>query len=59
MQFELRPLLSSDPLGDQYPQEAINCSSRALDTLIALTNEVEDARNACKLLTVVVLGIPR
>ncbi|KAG1824205.1 hypothetical protein EV424DRAFT_1294639, partial [Suillus variegatus] len=43
--FELCPLHASDPLSDQYPQEALDCSSRALDTLIALTNEVEDARN--------------
>ncbi|KAG2146619.1 hypothetical protein DEU56DRAFT_704310, partial [Suillus clintonianus] len=45
VQFELRPLHASDPLGDHYPQEALDCSSRALDTLVALTNEVEDARN--------------
>lgn len=51
VQFELRPLHASDPLGDHYPQEALDCSSRALDTLVALTNEVEDARNACTLRT--------
>ncbi|KAG1824992.1 hypothetical protein EV424DRAFT_1294548, partial [Suillus variegatus] len=45
VQFELHPLHASDPLGDHYPQEALDCSSRALDTLVALTNEVEDARN--------------
>ncbi|KAG0708163.1 hypothetical protein DFH29DRAFT_770905, partial [Suillus ampliporus] len=45
VQFELRPLHVSDPLGDHYPQEVLDCSSRALETLVALTNEVEDARN--------------
>ncbi|KAG1873152.1 hypothetical protein F4604DRAFT_776883 [Suillus subluteus] len=45
-QFELRPLHESDPLSSHYPQEALDCSARALDTLVALTNEVEDARNA-------------
>ncbi|KAG1862144.1 hypothetical protein F4604DRAFT_1494811, partial [Suillus subluteus] len=44
-QFELRPLHKSNPLSSHYPQEALDCSARALDTLVALTNEVEDARN--------------
>jgi hypothetical protein len=49
VQFELRPLHESDPLSSHYPQEALDCLARALDTLVTLTNEVEDARNACKL----------
>ncbi|KAG1772159.1 hypothetical protein EDD22DRAFT_842525 [Suillus occidentalis] len=43
-QFEVRPLDVSAT--DVYPQEAIRCSSTALDMLNVLHGEAEDARNA-------------
>ncbi|KAG2357572.1 hypothetical protein BDR07DRAFT_1380052 [Suillus spraguei] len=46
LQFELCPLHESDPLSSHYLQEALDCLARALDTLITLTNKVEDACNA-------------
>jgi hypothetical protein len=45
-QFEIHPL---DIEGhDKYPEEAIKCSSAALDVLNVLHGEAEDARNARK-----------
>lgn len=45
-QFEVRPLDASAT--HVYPEEAIKCSSSAIDMLNVLHGEVEDARNACK-----------
>jgi hypothetical protein len=47
-QFEIRPL-DADAT-DVYPEEAIRCSSTAIDMLNVLHGEAEDARNACKYL---------
>jgi hypothetical protein len=45
-QFEIRPLDSK--LHSSFPEEAIRCSSSALDMLNVLHGEAEDARNACE-----------
>ncbi|KAG1733089.1 hypothetical protein EDD22DRAFT_852641 [Suillus occidentalis] len=47
-QFEIRPL-DADAT-DVYPEEAIRCSSTAIDMLNVLHGEAEDARNTCKYL---------
>ncbi|KAG1762614.1 hypothetical protein EV702DRAFT_1206340 [Suillus placidus] len=43
-QFEIRPLDSQ--LHSSFPEEAVKCSSSALDMLNVLHGEAEDARNA-------------
>jgi len=43
-QFEVRPLDVN--AGDVYPEEAIRCSSAAIDMLNVLHGEAEDSRNA-------------
>lgn len=45
-QFEVHPL--DGDATDVYPEEAIKCSSTAIDMLNVLHGEAEDARNACK-----------
>ncbi|KAG2149784.1 hypothetical protein BD769DRAFT_1381529 [Suillus cothurnatus] len=44
--FELHFLSPDDEESAQYPQEALDMSCRVLETLSALTTEVEDVRNA-------------
>jgi hypothetical protein len=44
--FELEFLSPTDEECDEYPEEALRMSRRALETLSALFNEVQDARNA-------------
>ncbi|KAG2336261.1 hypothetical protein BDR05DRAFT_953486 [Suillus weaverae] len=44
--FELHFLSPNDEESAQYPQEALDMSRRVLETLSALTTEVEDVRNA-------------
>jgi hypothetical protein len=45
-QFEVRPL---DPNArDMFPDEAIQCSSAAIDMLNVLHGEAEDVRNTCE-----------
>jgi hypothetical protein len=46
-QFKVRPL--EIQARDIYPEEAIKCSSSAIDMLNVLHGEAEEARNACKL----------
>jgi len=48
-QFELCPLRLEDPEAVDYPPSAVECSQRALETLFALTTEVEELRMTCKL----------
>ncbi|KAG2124102.1 hypothetical protein BD769DRAFT_1359057 [Suillus cothurnatus] len=45
-QFEVRPL--DNQARDTYPEEAIRCSSSAIDMLNVLHGEAEEVRNACK-----------
>jgi len=47
-QFKICPL-NTQAVGT-FPEEAIKCSSSALDMLNVLHGEAEEARNACKYL---------
>ncbi|KAG2126729.1 hypothetical protein BD769DRAFT_1668319 [Suillus cothurnatus] len=49
VQFELRPLHESDPLSSHYPQEALDCSARALDTVISHTFALLIRSSGCQI----------